>query len=63
MAFRTIKKSMEILKELDNGTSLTEYYLRVLAKTGQIMVLNVGSKYLINIKSLFEFLHIENEEV
>ena len=59
--YRTIKNTMQILRQQDADTDITEYQLRVLAKSGQIKVLNAGSKYLINMKDSFEFLDMNIE--
>ncbi|MBQ7351351.1 MAG: hypothetical protein IJW59_00580 [Clostridia bacterium] len=63
MGFRTINQALAILKSHDEDTALTSYYLRVLCKTGQIMTLNVGSKFLINMESLCQFLNLDLNKI
>ncbi len=57
--YRTIEQAYAYLKELDPNTALTKYYLRVLCQTNQITVLNIGSKFLIQLESLCDFLKIK----
>ena len=57
--YRTIDQAYAYLKELDPNTALTKYYLRVLCQTNQITVLNIGSKFLIQLESLCDFLKIK----
>ena len=54
--YRTIRQALEIIKQTDRDSAITSYFLRELAKSGQIKVLNTGNKVLINMKSLEEFL-------
>lgn len=62
MGYRTIEQAYEIIHEFDNGSAITKYFLRMLCKCGQIQVINVGSKFLINMDSLFQFLNINIKE-
>lgn len=58
--YRTIKNTMQLLRQQDAETDITEYQLRVLAKSGKIEVLNAGKKQLIQVESLYKFLKINN---
>lgn len=60
--YRTLNQTIEIIKKVDKNSALTPYFLRWLCKTGQIQVLNAGSKYLINIDSLSDYLKINLTE-
>ena len=61
--YGTIELAYAYLKELDPNTALTKYYLRVLCQTKQITVLNIGSKFLIQLESLCDFLKIKLCEI
>lgn len=59
--FRTIKNTLQIIRQQDIESDITEHCLRTLAKSGKIKTINVGSKCLIHIPSLFNYLNIENK--
>ncbi len=59
MGYRTLSQALEIIKKSDRNSAITAYYLRCLAKSGKIKVLNTGNKVLINMKSLEDFLQIK----
>lgn len=54
---RTIKQTMEYLKEKDSDTALTEWNLRNLLKSGKLKSHRAGNKYLINLDYLEEYLN------
>lgn len=61
---RTIKQTMEYLKEQDENTAMTEWNLRQLVKSGQLKTHRAGNKYLINLDFLEKYLNSpEQEEV
>ncbi len=61
MGYRTIDQAYAYLHELDEGTSITKYFLRMLCKMQKIIVLCIGKKYLINMDSLLDYLKIKGE--
>lgn len=61
--YRSINETLKLLKQLDNNTPLSTYFLRELSKTNEIITLKIKSKVLINIPSLFRYLHLEINEL
>lgn len=53
---RTIKETIAELKEIDPGTAITEYRIRDLVNSGQIVYVKAGNKILINFDRFLEFL-------
>lgn len=53
---RIIKEAYAELKSLDPGTGVTEYYIRQLAKSGQVPQVRAGRKILINFDELLSYL-------
>lgn len=53
---RTAAEAMKELKKEDPNTALTERALHRMMKTGEIPALKVGSKNLIDLNVLFEYL-------
>lgn len=53
---RTIKETIAELKQIDPQTAITEYYLRDLVNSGQIVFVKAGNKTLINFDKFLEFL-------
>ena len=54
--FRTINECYNMIKQTDNETAITKYFIRCLAREHKIKVLSAGSKFLIDYISLREFL-------
>lgn len=54
---RTIRQTMEYLKEQDSDTAITEWGLRQLVKSGKLKTHRAGNKYLINLDYLIQFLN------
>ncbi|MGN0107741.1 MAG: hypothetical protein ACI4A5_08600 [Hominilimicola sp.] len=54
---RGIKQAIEELKQLDPNTALTEKALRRLVLTGAIPSVRIGTKYLINMDLLNNYLY------
>ena len=42
--YRTINETIKLLKQLDNDTPLSAYFLRELSKTDEIITLKIKSK-------------------
>ena len=57
---RTARGAVELLKELDPGTEVTEHYVRQLIKTGILPSVRAGVKYLVNVDLLIEYLKGES---
>lgn len=54
--YRTINECYDMIKQTDNETAITKYFIRCLAREHKIKVLSAGSKFLIDYISLREFL-------
>lgn len=59
---RTVLQCYKYFKQQDPETSISEYYLRRLIKSGEIPIFNTGTKVLINLDKLIEYLNSELEE-
>lgn len=59
---RTIRQTMEYLRENDPETAITDWGLRKLVKSGQLKTHRSGNKYLINLDNLLEFLNSPPED-
>ena len=53
---RTLDECYEELKNIDNNTSITKYFIRQLVLSGAIPVVMAGRKRLINLDKLIEYL-------
>ncbi len=53
---RTIREAAEYFKSADPQTSLTEYAIRTLLRTGMVPCVRVGKKYLVTIEALEAYL-------
>ena len=53
---RTIKEAAAHFKSADPQTSLTEYAIRTLLRTGKVPCVRVGKKYLVTIEALEAYL-------
>ena len=54
---RTLPEALKMLKEMDGSTAVTLRAVRRMANTGEIPVVMVGSKRLINFDKLLERLN------
>lgn len=54
--YRTINDCYNLIKQTDNETAITKYFIRCLAKEHKIKVLLAGSKFLIDFNSLKDYL-------
>lgn len=61
--FRTIKQCLEAIKSADPDTAITEWYIRQLCREKKIICYESGSKSLVNLDSLLEFLNQSLEAV
>ena len=57
---RSIKKAYEIIKEQDKDTSITVHTIRVWCKEGKIKCLNAGTKTLVDMDSLLDYISLQN---
>lgn len=57
---RSIQKAYDLIKEQDKDTSLTKYTIRTWCKEGKIKCLNVGTKILVDMDSLFDYINMKN---
>jgi hypothetical protein len=57
---RSIKKAFDEIKKLDNETSITMHTIRIWCKEGKIKHLNAGTKILIDMDSLLDYISIKN---
>ena len=57
---RSIKKAFDEIKKLDNDTSITMHTIRIWCKEGKIKHLNAGTKILIDMDSLLDYISIKN---
>ena len=57
---RSIRKAYEIIKEQDNETSITIHSIRVWCKEGKVKSLNAGTKVLVDMDSLLDYISIKN---
>ena len=53
---RSIKKAFDIIKQDDPNTSITIHTIRVWCKVKQIKSLNAGTKILVDIESLLNYI-------
>ena len=56
---RSIKKAFEIIKEQDNETSITVHTIRIWCKEGKVKCLTAGTKILVDVQSLLDYISIK----
>lgn len=56
------KQALELIRELDPGTSVTLNYIRALAASKKISVVMIGRRRLINMESLISYLSSSEEQ-
>ncbi|NLL55856.1 MAG: DNA-binding protein [Clostridiales bacterium] len=54
---RTIPEAFAEIKSLDEKSSLTQNAIRLLCKQGKIRFVMIGTKYLVDLDNLIEFLN------
>lgn len=57
---RSIKKAFEIIKEQDKDTSITVHTIRIWCKEGKVKCLNAGTKILVDMDSLLDYISLKN---
>ena len=57
---RSIKKAFEIIKEQDSETSITVHTIRIWGKEGKVKCLNAGTKILVDMDSLLDYISLKN---
>ena len=57
---RSIRKAYEIIKEQDKDISITIHSIRVWCKEGKIKSLNAGTKVLVDMESLLDYISLKN---
>ena len=60
---RTIKGVIEYFKQVDAGSEITEHFIRQLVWQNKIKFVKAGSKYLIDIDQLEEYLRNPSPDV
>jgi len=59
---RSIKKAYDIIKEKDPETSVTIHTIRVWCKENKIINLHAGTKILVDVESLLNYISGKNKE-
>lgn len=54
---RSIKKAFEIIREKDAETAITAHTIRMWCKEGKVRCLTAGSKVLVDIESLLNYIN------
>lgn len=57
---RSIKQSLDIIKEQDKDTAITMHCIRLWVKENKIRSLRSGKKVLIDVESLLEYINKNN---
>ena len=57
---RSIKMAYDIIKEQDNETSITVHTIRIWCKEGKVKSLNAGTKILVDMDSLLDYISMKN---
>ena len=57
---RSIKKAYDIIKGQDKETSITVHTIRIWCKEGKVKCLNAGTKILVDIDSLLDYISMKN---
>ena len=57
---RSIRKAYDMIKAEDSGTSITIHTIRVWCKEGKIRHLNAGTKILVDMDSLLDYITMKN---
>ena len=54
---RTINKALDEVKKVDKETAVTAYTIRSWAKDGKIRSISAGTRVLIDVESLFDYIN------
>ncbi len=57
---RTVQECYEEIKTLDNGTAVTQWFIRNLCKHNKVKHFMTGKKILVNFDDLLSFLNFES---
>ena len=57
---RSIRKAFDVMKQQDNETSVTVHAIRIWCKEGKVKCLNVGTKQLVDLDSLLDYISMKN---
>ena len=57
---RSIRKAFDVIKQQDNETSVTVHAIRIWCKEGNVKCLNVGTKQLVDLDSLLDYISMKN---
>ncbi len=57
---RSIQKAYEIIKQDDPDTAVTLYTIRTWCKEGKVKSLNAGTKVLVDMESLLDYIALKN---
>ena len=57
---RSIKRAFELIKEQDAETSITVHTIRIWCKEGKVKCLNAGTKILVDMDSLLDYISLKN---
>ena len=60
---RSIKKAYEMIWAEDPETAITVHTIRVWCKEGKIKSLTAGTKILVDMESLMDYISMKNKEV
>ena len=58
---RSIRKAFETIKEQDKETSITMHTIRIWCKEGKVKCLNAGTKILVDMESLLNYISMTNK--
>ena len=61
MGYRTLSQALEVIKAKDEQSAISLYFLRTLARSGKITILNAGGKVLVHMGSLAKLLELDLE--
>jgi len=54
---RTIEQCVNLIKEIDPHTAITDWFIRCLVRDSKITFINTGKKILVNFDNLISFLN------
>ena len=57
---RTIRQSYQEIKKLDSDSTVTEYFIRSLCKSGKVQHFMSGNKILVNFDDLIRYLNSDD---
>ena len=54
---RTIEQCEKLIKQIDEGSAITEWFIRCLVRDNKVLHFNTGKKVLVNFDNLLEYLN------